>query len=122
MSSNSKPNGTSTNGQNNSSIHQDISHVADVLAQANLSSSSNSDSTGSETEDLALLLKQIDGANGVLNGVEDKLDGLLNDLDTLLAALESKEGGGEKESAASETSGAASSVEESTGKDEKGKS
>ncbi|GAW00912.1 hypothetical protein LENED_002471 [Lentinula edodes] len=50
---------------------------------------SNADDNKDMSEsDLAALFKQIDGANGVLNGVEDKLDGILNNLDTLLAVLE----------------------------------
>ncbi|KAJ3995496.1 hypothetical protein F5050DRAFT_296734 [Lentinula boryana] len=89
----SKPNGTpasitddNTHTQSeSSSVHQDIPLIANLLSETHLDESNRE-----LTEfDLAGLLKQIDGANGVLNGVEDKLDGVLNNLDSLLAALES---------------------------------
>lgn len=73
MSQNTQANGTST--------RDDSSHVAAVVAET-ISSSSNA--ADDETEEakvsdstLAILFKQIEGADGVLDDVEDKLDRLL---------------------------------------------
>ncbi|KAJ3809329.1 hypothetical protein EV368DRAFT_50174 [Lentinula lateritia] len=108
--SNDKLNGTSTLINNDlqnasgqlSSVHPDISHIVSVLTETHLDSNADDNKDMSES-DLAALFKQIDGANGVLNGVEDKLDGILNNLDTLLAVLEDagnqNSGEGEPESA-----------------------
>jgi len=38
--------------------------------------------------DVLLLLRQLDEANGMASGLEDKLDGLIEDLEGLLAGLE----------------------------------
>ncbi|KAF5350730.1 hypothetical protein D9757_008404 [Collybiopsis confluens] len=68
-----------------SSLPDDISRVATVISKVNL----GGDDTGELNEsNLAALFKEIESADGVLDGVEDKLDGLLGNLDALLAALE----------------------------------
>ncbi|KAJ3934738.1 MAG: hypothetical protein NXY57DRAFT_622929 [Lentinula lateritia] len=114
--SNDKLNGTSTIINNNaqnvsgqlSSMHPDISHIVSVLTETHMDSNADDNKDMSES-DLAALFKQIDGANGVLNGVEDKLDGILSNLDTLLAVLEDagdqSSGEGEAERAASQNEG-----------------
>ncbi|KAJ3770789.1 hypothetical protein FB446DRAFT_646381 [Lentinula raphanica] len=90
MPSNKLPNGASNENNTQSQHASSSTQLHDVLIATGLSEARAEESNQELSEsDLAGLLKQIDGANGVLNGVEDRLDGILSNLDSLLAVLES---------------------------------
>ncbi|KAK7464470.1 hypothetical protein VKT23_006640 [Stygiomarasmius scandens] len=65
------------------SIEQDISRLSAILSGSGANSEEELDERS-----LAELFKQLEGATGLMNGVEDKLDNILGNLDGLLAALE----------------------------------
>lgn len=91
-----------------SSLESDISTLASLIATTKITA--NGDKTndpetveGVETEELGMeeveeLMRRLEAANGIAEGVEDKLDGILEHLDGLLNSLEAsgerKENGG----------------------------
>ena len=100
------------NGQNQtSSLETDISALASLIASTKTTTTTtNGDGTGDSepvdgeaigglgAEDVEELLRQIEAANSIVEGVEGKLDGILEHLDGLLNSLEAtgeaKENGG----------------------------
>jgi hypothetical protein len=72
------------------SLDADVAALAALLASTNGSTSSEQEELSSA--DLALLLRQLDDANGVAQGVESRLDGLIGALDGLLGGLGQTEG------------------------------
>lgn len=81
-----------------SSLETDISALASLIAST--TTTTNGDKTGNpETvdgddteelgaEDVEELIRRLEAANGIADGVEDKLDGILEHLDGLLSSLE----------------------------------
>ncbi|KAF5374964.1 hypothetical protein D9758_000500 [Tetrapyrgos nigripes] len=91
-----KPNGVTTNASSNNtnasnssmtSIEKDVSRLTALLSEPTFSDESLEEL---DERSLAELFKQLEGASGLMNGVEDKLDNILGNLDGLLAALEEK--------------------------------
>ncbi|KAJ8084921.1 hypothetical protein AAF712_004521 [Marasmius tenuissimus] len=69
------------------SIEKDLARVSSILSPEH-----NSDPEEELSENnLVDLLKQLDSANGAMDGVENKLDNVLGQLDSLLKALEKEE-------------------------------
>jgi len=93
-----------------SSLESDISALASLIASTKPTTTTNGDRTGDpetvdgkesgelRAEDVEGLLRRLEAANGLADGVEDKLDGILEHLDGLLSSLEAtgetKEDGG----------------------------
>lgn len=105
-----QPNGTgpqqAPQTTSNSSEHEALllppTLDADITALAAfLSATSDSSITGTETEnrelsreDVAALLQQLERADGVARGVENRLDEILNGLDGLLGEIGPEDGTG----------------------------
>lgn len=79
------PTTDSTNANTLQSIDADVALLSSLLNQDDVD-------PGADAANLAELLRRLDGANGVAQGLESKIDDVLGNLDNLLAALESKEG------------------------------
>ena len=73
-------NGVSKDNSSQSALASDIALLSAILSR----SADPTDET-----DIAELLRQIDSAHGVAEGVETRLDGVIDNLDTLLDSLES---------------------------------
>ncbi|PFH49663.1 hypothetical protein AMATHDRAFT_48505 [Amanita thiersii Skay4041] len=65
------------------SLDVDIAQISLLMSEYNV------DVGGDET-DISELLKRLESANGMADGVESKLDGILGNLDELLELLEPK--------------------------------
>jgi hypothetical protein len=79
--SSSKPNGQTPNGQGKTNLEDDIAQLSALLSQ---------EPSEGDDGDVAELLRQIEKADGMAQGVESKLDNVLQNLDNLLASLEPK--------------------------------
>ena len=73
-------NGQDLNGQGKIDLGVDVAQLSSLLSQE----SAEGDA------DVAELLRRIDTAESMAQGVETKLDNMLENLDTLLASLESR--------------------------------
>jgi hypothetical protein len=73
---------TSTTSPLPSTLNDSISSIAAAL---NASPDAENELSG---EDLATLLRQLDDAEGVAGGVEDRLDAIISNLDTLLESIQ----------------------------------
>jgi hypothetical protein len=93
-----------------SSLETDIAALTSLVASTSVVSNTNGDGTVEpETvdeeelgmEEVEKLIRRIEAANDIADGVEDKLDGILQHLDGLLNSLEAtgeaKESGGPAE-------------------------
>ena len=81
LMSSSKPNGQTPNGQGKTNLEDDIAQLSALLSQ---------EPSEGDDGDVAELLRQIEKADGMAQGVESKLDNVLQNLDNLLASLEPK--------------------------------
>ena len=81
-----------------SSLESDIAALASIIASTSKATNANGDGAvepeiadaaelGTEVEEL---IRRIEAANGIADGVEDKLDGILAHLDGLLNSLEER--------------------------------
>jgi hypothetical protein len=70
---------------------------AEVAALAALLSQGHVDESELSEQHLAELLRQLEQADGVARGVEDRLDGMLKNLDDLLEGMESGSQDGKQE-------------------------
>jgi hypothetical protein len=79
------------------SLETDIARLASLITPTSKATSANGDRTvepeiadGEELgiEEVEELIRRIEAANGIADGVEDKLDGILEHLDGLLSSLE----------------------------------
>lgn len=89
----SQPNGTT-------SLESDIAMLAALIAPTKATATTNGDGTGDPgtvdgeeigelgAEDVEELMRRLEAANGIADGVEGKLDGILEHLDGLLNSLE----------------------------------
>jgi hypothetical protein len=66
-------------------MNADLSALAAALSSTDLSAEQEQELS---TQDLAALLKQLERADGVARGVEDRLDGIISGLDALLGSLQ----------------------------------
>lgn len=82
MSDSTKSNGQS-NGHTSTSLEADIAQLSALLSQE--------PSQGDSDVNVAELMRRIETADGMAEGVENKLDNVLSNLDHLLASLESPE-------------------------------
>lgn len=82
-----------------SSLEADIATLASLISSTSETSNANGDKTaepeiadGGELgmEEVEELMRRIEAANGIADGVEDKLNGILEHLDGLLNSLEAK--------------------------------
>ena len=94
-SANSKSDGASTtaasfdptdNNTSTTALINQVEYIRQVLVDANIQE--NADGIG----DIATLLKQVDAADQVAQGVETKLDKILEDLEELLKGFDEAEG------------------------------
>ena len=69
---------------------------ADIALLQNLLSEDVDDSNA-DSENVAELLKRLEAAEGLADGVEERLDGIMGHLDTLLTDLEAKQVSGTAE-------------------------
>ncbi|KAL0575014.1 hypothetical protein V5O48_006943 [Marasmius crinis-equi] len=69
------------------SIEEDIARISSIISPEHNTEHEEEISASN----LAELLKQLESANGAMDGVESKLDGVLGQLDSLLEALEKKD-------------------------------
>lgn len=98
---------TTNRPKQTSSLEADISALASLIASTKkpTTTTTNGNGTGNpETvegeeieelgaEDVEELLRRLEPADGIAEGVEGKLDGILEHLDGLLSSLEAKESG-----------------------------
>jgi hypothetical protein len=87
VSTNTSSNGTISSNSDMTSISKDVSRLSALLSEPAFSDENLEDL---DERSLAELFKQLEGASGLMNGVENKLDHILGNLDGLLAALEKK--------------------------------
>ena len=80
--STSQPNGSRNGTPTKSSLEADIALLQKLLS---------ADIDESDPENVAELLKRLEAAEGLADGVEDRLDGIIDHLDTLLSDLEMKQ-------------------------------
>lgn len=86
MSTTNNPNGKDVNSATKSlpkDMSAELSQLAALLAQ---------NEAGGPDPDIDELLRRMDTADGIAQGLESRLDGMIGNLDTLLKALESAEG------------------------------
>lgn len=69
-------------------LNADVAALASLLAATNGAADPDCELNNN---DLAALLRQLDQANGIASGVENRLDGLIGALDELLGGLEPDE-------------------------------
>lgn len=80
-------------------LEADIAKLASIVASNSEATNTNGNGTGEpETvngeelgmEEVEELIRRMEAANGIADGVEDKLDGILQHLDGLLSSLDAK--------------------------------
>ena len=81
-----------------SSLETDISTLASLIGSTTAATTNGDPETHGEEEigelgadDVEELIRRLEAANGIADGVEDKLDGILAHLDGLLDSLEATE-------------------------------
>jgi hypothetical protein len=77
-----KPQGQTLDSQGENNLDADIAQLSSLLSQEPVG----------RDPDVAELLRTIEAADGMAQGVESKLDTMLENLDNLLASLEVKAG------------------------------
>ena len=85
-----KPNGTSDSQQR--TIDNDIALLTSLLSSTNAEGADEHDLDGPEIQEL---LRRLEAADGVAQGVESRLDEIIGSLDGLLGSLESGEASAE---------------------------
>ncbi|KAI1791960.1 hypothetical protein LXA43DRAFT_1094043 [Ganoderma leucocontextum] len=78
------PNGSQNETPPKPSLEADIALLQKLLSE---------DVDESNPENVAELLKRLEAAEGLADGVEERLDGVMDHLDTLLSDLEAKQAG-----------------------------
>ncbi|RDX44302.1 hypothetical protein OH76DRAFT_1359843 [Lentinus brumalis] len=70
---------------------------ADIALLTQLLSGGGSGDPEADGEDVAELLRKLEAAEDIADGMEERLDGIMDNLDELLSDLEARTGGGEGE-------------------------
>ena len=86
MSTSGSPNANGKPSQNETSIVNDTTLQADLTFLSSLLSKEGKDDNADV--DVAALLRQLETADGVAQGVENRIDGILGSLDALLDSLQ----------------------------------